>query len=116
SPARTKKPVNLSARSIEAYILRGDSKNDLERVWCEGTVRVLQDPTVPEDKGVDIRGETLQLNHFPEGDVLVVTGNLALVQMNKSSIIGPEITIDQKTNVAQVHGLGVMKMPVGTNF
>ncbi|MBV9122330.1 MAG: hypothetical protein JO112_03080, partial [Planctomycetes bacterium] len=115
-PEKPKKPMFLSARSIEAYVLRGPTKSDLDRLWCEGTVRVLQEGETPEDKGVDIRGETLQMHHYTEGNVLVVTGRLALVQMNQTSILGPEVTIDQKTNVAQVNGLGVMKLPASNDF
>lgn len=114
--AAPRKPINLSAHWVEAYVVRGEAKNDLERLWCKGTVRVLQDGATPEDRGVDIRGETLDLNHFPEGNVLLVTGNLGLVQMNKTSIIGPEINIDQRSNVAKVNGLGVMKMPATSDF
>lgn len=111
-----KQPLYLSARAVESYVLRGEVRNDLERLWCEGVVRVRQEGATPEEHGVDITGDTLQLTHFSEGNVLVVTGNLAHVRMNETKILGPEVTIDQKTNIAQVHGLGFMSMPSRTDF
>ena len=114
--AKTKKPMDLSARSIEAFVLRSDNKNELERLWCEGTVVVHQDPATAEEKGVDIRGETLQLNQAPDGRILVVTGDLARVQLDKITIHGPEVTIDQQSNLAKVHGPGIMLMPAATDF
>lgn len=118
-PEKPKKPIDLSAHAVEVYVLRNGQKNDLERLWCEGTVHVHQDPETPEDKGVDIRGDSLQLDYAPEGGVLLVFGNsrnLASVQFNKMSILGPEVTIDQRSNKAEVHGFGSMRMLSETNF
>jgi lipopolysaccharide export system protein LptA len=109
-------PLNLSARSVEVHVLRTGSKSELDRVWCEGAVHVQQAPETPEDKGTDIQGDTMQLNHAPEGGVLVVNGKLAHVQFNKMAILGPEVNIDQRTNRAWVNGVGAMQILSDTNF
>src|SRR5262249_8216868 len=112
-----KKPIDLSARAIEAHVLRCGNKNDLDRLWCEGNVRVLQDPATPEEKGVDIRGETLNLKHFADGNELTVTSSeLAQVQMDQLFILGPEVNIHQTTNRPWANAPGAMRMPSNTNF
>jgi lipopolysaccharide export system protein LptA len=112
--AKARKPIELSARSVEAHVLRFDNdRNELESLNCAGNVRVHQDAASAQDHGIDIRGRTLDLHHYPEGHVLYVTDDveLAQVQLDKTTILGPRITIDQKTDEALVHGAGVMKMP-----
>ena len=64
-----------------------------------------KEPARPDEKGVDVDGETLQMNYHPEGNFLVVTGDLAQLRMDKIYIIGPEVNIDQATNKAWVNGL-----------
>src|SRR5262249_27006463 len=115
------KPKNrprLSAHAIKAHVIRSANKSDLKTLECAGTVRVLQDPAGPDDKGVDIRGETLQLNHHTDGNILVVTGpqNLAQVQMNKITSHGHEVQIDQVINTAKVDGAGDMLLMPATDF
>jgi lipopolysaccharide export system protein LptA len=114
--AKTKKPIDLSARSVTAFIRRAGEKNDLDELWCEGTVRVKQEASSPEDRGVDIRGDTLKLNHLVDGNILVVTGEHAQVQINKITILGPEVNIDQTSNEVWVTGIGVMRMLSKSNF
>lgn len=106
-----KNPIDLRACSIEVHVLRCDTKNDLDKLWCEGDVHVVQAPSGPDDKGTDIKGDKLRLLHFVEGHVLTVTGDLAEVQMDKMTIFGPEVNIDQKENKAWVTGVGAMRMP-----
>jgi lipopolysaccharide export system protein LptA len=116
---KPKKPLRLSARAGKAHVSRAGNRNDLKTLECVGTVRVLQDPAGPDDKGVDIRGDTLQLNHHADGNVLVVTGNsqnLAQVQLNKVTIHGHEVQIDQVINRAKVDGAGDMLMLTTTDF
>ncbi len=108
---KTRPPIDLTARSVEAHVLRTGERNDLEKLWCEGAVHVHQDPDGPDDKGVEIRGATLQLLKFVEGSVLTVTGETAEVQLDKLTIFGPEVNIDQKDNKAWVIGAGMMRMP-----
>jgi lipopolysaccharide export system protein LptA len=119
SSENTKKPLRLSAHVVKAHVIRSDNKYDLKTLECDGTVRVFQDPTAPDDKGVDIRGDALQLNHYADGNVLVVTGNsqyLAQVQLNKITIHGHEVRIDQIINSAKVDGAGDMLMLTTTDF
>jgi len=110
------RPVDLSARSVEAWVLRSEDKNTLDKLWTEGSVQVRQDPATPEEKGVDIKGETLQMNCHPDGNFLVVTGDLAQLRMDKIYILGPEVNIDQTTNKAWVTGIGAMQMDSATTF
>src|SRR5579859_4715484 len=75
------------------------------------------EPATLEDKGVDIRGDTLQLNHFPDGNVLTVTGeNLAQLRMDKLFILGTEINVDQVKNEARVDKTGAMVIDSDTDF
>ena len=111
-PPKQPRPINLRARFVQAQILREGKRNELQEVWCQGTVRVLQAPEKPGDNGVDIRGDTLNLTHRPEGDILTVMGNgkPAQVQMDQLFILGPEINMDQTRNDVEVKGMGIMRM------
>jgi lipopolysaccharide export system protein LptA len=110
APEKPKPPLTLNARDVECFVRRTGEKNDVERVRCNGDVHVHQDPEDPEDKPVDITGSGLQLNQYPDGGVLVVTGNMAIVKLNKTTIAGDEVNINQRTNEAWVPGRGWMKM------
>ena len=77
---------------------------------------MVQEPASPGEKGVDIRGEYLELNHFIDGNKLKVVGDHAQVQLNQICIVGPEVSINQATNEAWVNGTGVMRMPSKNNF
>src|SRR5262249_19582790 len=92
------------------------ARNELEKINCEGAVHVHQDPEGPDDKGVDIRGQTLRLLKFLEGSVLTVTGETAEVQLDKLNIFGTEVNIDQKTDMAWVISVGMMRMPSTADF
>jgi lipopolysaccharide export system protein LptA len=119
APAETpksKKPMDLTARAVTAFVKRIGERNEIDQLWCEGTVRVKQEPETPEDRGVDIRGDTLKLNHHVDGNVLVVTGEHAQVQINKICILGPEVNIDQTSNEVWVTGMGIMRMLSKSNF
>jgi lipopolysaccharide export system protein LptA len=109
-PAKPKPPLDVSARDVECFVRRTGEKNDIEKVRCNGDVHVHQEPQEEDDKGVDIRGNVLQLNQYPDGGVLVVTGNMAVVQLNKITIAGDEVNINQRTNEAWVPCRGWMKM------
>src|SRR5207253_586331 len=58
APAKPQKPIDLSAHLVVADVIRTAGKNDLKHLRTEGKVRVLQEPATPDDKGVDIRGDT----------------------------------------------------------
>jgi lipopolysaccharide export system protein LptA len=110
------RPIDLSANTVEAWVLRCGDKNQLDKMWTEGNVHVRQEPARPDEKALDIQGETMQMTAHPEGNELVVNGDLAQLQMDKIYIIGPEVNIDQATNRAWVHGVGAMQMESATNF
>jgi len=112
----TARPIHLSARSIEAWANQIENKNHLEKLWTEGSVTVQQDSEKPGEKGVDIKGDTLHMTAHPDGNFLVVTGDLAQLRMDKMLIVGPEVNIDQATNKAWVNGVGAMQMESTTNF
>jgi hypothetical protein len=119
--SKPKKPIELSARLVITHVLRAGNKNELDKLWCEGTVRVHQEPSAPGDKGVDIQGGTLELTHHVDGNVLAVTrdtatGKEAHVQLDKLFILGPLVNIDQTTNESWVNGEGVMRMPSKASF
>ena len=119
STAKAKKPLNLKAQDVKAHVVRSENRNDLESLECRGKVRVKQEPAGPEDKGVDIRGDSLQLNHFADGNILVVNGNarnLAWVQLDKLTMQGKEVNIDQRANRSWINDIGVMQMLTATDF
>lgn len=115
-PKAQARPLDLTARSIEAWIFRMDNRDRLDRLRCEGTVQVRQEPAKPEDKGLDIRGETLQLTGSPDGNLLTVTGDLAQLRMDRKLIVGPEVNIDEAANKVWVTGIGAIQMESLTNF
>ncbi len=115
-----KKPIELWARDVIAYVTRVGPKNELREVVTEGTVHVHQDPAKADDKGVDIKGEMLRLQHDPSGDILdVYAGDpreLAELQLGDLFLKGPKVRIDQQKNLAWVVGIGAMTMPSNTTF
>jgi hypothetical protein len=113
---KTRQPIDLSARFVLADVLTYGNRSDLEKLLCEGAVQVHQDPAGPDERGVDIRGETLELQHKLDGNILTVTGDHARVQLDKIDIVGPQVNIDQTANEAWVDGMGVMRMPSKANF
>ena len=110
------RPIDLTARSVYVWMVRGEEKNTLEKLDAEGDVVVRQDPAKPGEKPLDVNGASLELTYHPEGDFLVVRGDLAQIQMETIYILGPEVTIDQASNKAWVVGAGAMQMESATNF
>jgi lipopolysaccharide export system protein LptA len=110
------RPIDLSARSVEARVLRSPVKNTLDELRAEGEVHVRQDPAKPGEKPTDILGDSLHMIASPQGNLLEVSGDLAQLRMDKIYIIGPQVNIDQSTNKAWVHGVGAMVMDSSTNF
>ncbi len=120
------RPIDLSARSIEAKVMRCNERMVLDHLWAEGGsqdaidkrggVKVRQEPAKPGEEGVYIEGNTLNMNCYAGGNVLVVTGDLAQLQMDKIIIFGPEVNIDQVQNKAWVHGGGAMQMQSTTTL
>jgi hypothetical protein len=122
-PAR---PIELRARSIEADVLRCNERMVLDHLYAEGGaldavdkrggVEVRQEPAKPGEEGVYIEGNTLNMDCYPGGNVLVVTGDLAQLKMDKIFIVGPEVNIDQVLNKAYVIGGGAMQMQSTTTL
>jgi lipopolysaccharide export system protein LptA len=110
------RPIDLSARLVEAHVLRNGERNDLDRLWTEGNVKVKQAPANPGEKGVDIQGETLKMIRHPEGNLLTVTGDLGQLRMDKIYIVGPVVNIDQAINKVWVNGIGAMQMDSDKTF
>ena len=117
------RPIDLTARSIEAEVLRCGERSVLDHLWAEGGsndnkggVKVHQDPTRSGEQGVHIEGNTLDMKCYPEGNMLVVTGDLAQLEMDKILILGPEVNIDQARNKAWVFGEGAMRMQSNTTL
>lgn len=111
------RPIDLTARSIEADVLRCGERLALDHLYAEGGslnsrdgVQVRQAPAKPGERGVYIKGNTLNMTCMPEGNILDVTGDLAQLEMNKIIIIGPEVNINQARNQASVTGKGAMQI------
>lgn len=112
-----KQPMNLSAHFVEAEVARMADHNEVQRLHCEGDVIVHQDPASADEKGVDIRGDVLLLSRVAaDAYRLNVRGDLAKVQLDKITIHGPEVDLNQQTNIAEVQGMGVMTMPASRDF
>jgi lipopolysaccharide export system protein LptA len=121
APTKTEepRPIVLTADTVEAYVLRGEAKNTLEKLWTEGHVFVRQAPAKPGDQGVEINGDHLNLIGHPDGNLLIVTGNdqaLARIKMDKIIVVGPEVSIDQAKNEASVTGAGGMQIDSETTL
>ena len=75
-----------------------------------------QDPAKEGEKGVDVKGDSLEMTYHPEGNFLVVMGDLAQLMMDQIYIMGPEVNIDQAANKAWVNGAGAMQMESKSDF
>jgi len=118
-PEKPKRPIELRARDVLVDVLRTGDKNDLQELVAIGDVHVHQDAEKPGDKGVEIEGDTLNLLHFADGDVLKVFGDgreNANLQLGELVLIGPKVLIDQRANSAFIEGVGLMHMPSNTTF
>lgn len=116
---KQRKPIELEAREVVAYISTRGSAKQLDEVVCEGGVKVRQEAADPKDKGVDIDGQMLNLLHHVQGDILYVFGDSrkpAQLQLGELVLIGPKVTINQKDNIAEVEGTGAMHLPSNTTF
>lgn len=102
------KPIELSAHDVTATFLRFETRNELLTLVTQGNVHVHQDPAVKEDKGIDITGDFLTLTNKGDGHELHVAGDVALLRLNTIQIAGPQVTVDQVANHAEVQGGGFM--------
>lgn len=116
-----KNPIILTARTIDAVVVRLPDETQLRALNCEGSVHVEQAPASKKKKGVDITGDKLRLDHYPEGNKLKVTSDVASddyarLSMEQLTIFGPEVNIDQVNNKVWVNGHGAMTMDSKTDF
>jgi lipopolysaccharide export system protein LptA len=120
APEKRKPPIQITARRIETWVTVMNGKNELERAHCEERVAVHQDPANEGERGVDIAGHTVDLEHYLEGNVLAVNGSAEKtpgeVHFDKVSLIAEDISIDQRDNVARVKGAGSMRMLSGSTL
>ncbi|HEY7423322.1 MAG TPA: hypothetical protein VH682_03690 [Gemmataceae bacterium] len=118
APDAPPRPIDMTARSIEAEALRCGERVVLDHLWAQGSpidskggVQVRQEPDLKKDeRGVYIEGNSLEMKCYPNGNVLDVSGDLAQLLMDKILILGPEVHIDQTSNQASVRGEGAMEM------
>lgn len=118
-PGRNRNPFHLQANEIVAYMASKGAKKELMEVMCEGNVHVRQEGNGPKDKGVEIKGEILNLQRNIKGDCLEVYGDsrkTAYMQLGELILNGPKILIDQKINIARVDGPGAMRLPSNKTF
>lgn len=117
------RPFDLSARYVEAKVERSPIKNVVDELWCQGQVKVKQEPAKGEEKPTKIDGEKLEMTALAEGGgyhlkVLAGEGanDLAELATDRIWICGPEINIHQGWNKSWVVGEGAMQMESATNF
>jgi hypothetical protein len=107
------KPIEVSAASVEAFVMRTPTRNELDRVTCHDRVHVHQDSDKPQERGLDLDSHTLKLTHTPDGDILELTGTQktwASVETQEMILRGPEIIFHQPENRARVTGVGQMRL------
>lgn len=117
--APPKKPLELSAETIETFVLRNGEQMGLDRVSCRRRVHVHQQPEKSGDRALDVTGQTLDLTHTSEGDVLKITGitgDLAKIEVNEMTLRGPQIVCDQRDNHVAVDGAGNVRLLASTNL
>lgn len=133
-PEKPKPPLKLTARLVDAFVLRtpqtpvqnpkpgegGSLKYEFKTVRCEDRVVVHQDPEDPDKpRGLDILGQTLDVKQSKLGSEMTVTGpddKPGEVHYEAMSIVGPKVFIDQVHNRAKVEGRGVLQMPSSSDL
>ncbi|MBX9583090.1 MAG: hypothetical protein K2X87_22515 [Gemmataceae bacterium] len=142
-PAKPKPPLRVRARLIDTFVERipvepakpadppakdkdadaapeAATKYQLKTARCEGNVVVHQDPADKDKpRGVDIKGQTLLVDHHPDGSVMTVTGTdkvLGEVHHEGMSVLGPKVVIDQLRNRMTVDGRGSLVLPAGSDL
>lgn len=115
----TKKPLQLSAETIETFVIRDGQRLDLDQVKCRKRVHVHQDGEKTDDHGLDLTGQTLDLTHTVDGEVLKVigaTGALAKIEVKEMTLLGSQIICDQRDNHLEVDGSGNIHLLVSTDI
>lgn len=127
------KPLELSARQIDVTIARspvldvklkpGEKpgvRYEIDTARCEGRVLAHQDAAEPgKPTALHVVGETLNIDHLPAGHAMKVIGTtekLAFVQFEDTIITGPDVDINQPSNMVVVKGRGQLRMPSSTDL
>jgi hypothetical protein len=110
------KPITLTAHDVSVSFMRWETRNELLTLSTQGTVHVHQDPATKEDGDIDITGDFLTLTNKGQGYDMHVTGDVARLRLNKTQIAGPQVTIDQVSNHAEVKGGGWMRLESATTL
>jgi hypothetical protein len=121
-----RKPIVLDADDVALYVATLGGKKQLDKLDASGHVHVVQQAEKAGEKGLDIKGDLLNLVHDASTDLNVLTvyadtkklalDGLARLEMNETILWGPKVTIDQIKNRADVDGLGAMSMPSKTSL
>jgi hypothetical protein len=114
-----REPIELSARLVDVTIAHNGTRAELKELRSEGQVQILQRAAATHEKSLDIKGERLQLQGISGAYVMHVIGQPgepAFVQLERLSVMGPTVEIDQLKNEVSVEGVGSMKIPSKTDF
>ncbi|MBO0699515.1 MAG: hypothetical protein J2P46_14055, partial [Zavarzinella sp.] len=122
---RDKKPLLVSGRKIETWVNRDPKgRNEIKHVIAKGDVEAHQDPATKDEQGTDIAGDVVEMQAFPEGNLLLVTGDptdrknpkWGVVRFDKLTMFGFKINIDQRTNTSVINGEGSMEILSATDL
>ncbi len=112
-------PLELSAETIETFVFRNGEQMTLDRVSCRRRVHVHQQAEKPSERGLDVIGDTLDLTHSNDGDVLKITGAAkkpAKIEVREMTLHGPQVVCDQRDNHVEVDGAGNVRLLASTNL
>jgi hypothetical protein len=119
TPAAPPKPGEKPAPKAEPEPAAA-TKYQLDHATFEDNVTIHQDPTDPtKARGVDILGRQVRIKGSPEGNIMDVYGwptRPGEVHQEDTSILGPDINLDQVHNTALVKGRGALTMPTNSDL
>ncbi|MFO0946632.1 MAG: hypothetical protein U1D30_11900 [Planctomycetota bacterium] len=107
---RKEEPLDVRAKRVAVVVERIGSKSRPIRAWADGDVLVTQDPSKPDQEPLEVRGQTLQFERKPDGDVMKVEGSdrrMASVKSADATIAARnQIHFDEIKNRVTVSGPG----------
>ncbi len=107
-------PLAVIADLIRVRAMRDGEESKVSEVFTEGHVHVTQEHLAGE-LPLDLTGDRLELKNYAgsnDNQIVDVKGRPARVQDRKTQLEGPDIHFDRITNVANVIGPGVLRVPV----